>query len=114
VDATVILAELAARGAQVRIVDGALGVRPVGALDDGLRAELRAHKAELVVLIQAQCYVPVPVLASGCTHWCPGTHQYPVPLPAKIARCSRCTRVWRRPDDGVAPWTGYAVESLSA
>jgi hypothetical protein len=40
-----------------------------------------------------------PALPTGCDHWCPGTHQFPVPLPPKYPRCSGCTRTWRPLDE---------------
>jgi hypothetical protein len=41
-----------------------------------------------------------PALPPGFTHWCPGAHQFPVPLPSKVERCSGCTRTWR-PAEGM-------------
>lgn len=47
-----LLAELALRGASVALADGALRLSaPKGALDEGLRAALAAHKDELVALL---------------------------------------------------------------
>lgn len=53
------------------------------------------------------CPVPAdsggPSLPPGMTHWCDGDHQFPVPLPPKVDRCSGCLRTWRSPDEEVSP-----------
>jgi hypothetical protein len=51
-----------------------------------------------------QCPTSAPAsgatLPPGCSHWCAGDHQFPVPLPPKVERCSGCMRTWR-PAEGM-------------
>ena len=82
--AAVLLDELYRRGAQVRVLPGdALEIRPSRALDDALRAELRARKTEVVALLRSQ---PVATPAQA-------------PAPTMPPPCSACSSVvWWRPD----------------
>jgi TubC N-terminal docking domain len=50
-DARELLAELAARGIEVRVAGEELEIRPGGAVPAGLLAELRAHKPEVLLCL---------------------------------------------------------------
>jgi len=60
-----ILTALRSRGACVHLLDGEhLGIAPASVLTDDLRAEIRAHKSELVQALQAEA--PQPTHAPAC------------------------------------------------
>jgi hypothetical protein len=70
------------------------------------------RSCECVYLLDAPPYPvlevnpdPPAVMASGpplpprFDHWCAGAHQFPVPPPPKVERCSGCQRTWRPLDE---------------
>ena len=76
VPAAALLDELHRRGAKVRVLRGdALEIRPRWALDDRLRAQLRARKAEVVALLRGGSpgpTVPPPCSTCGGSVWWQG------------------------------------------
>ena len=54
-----VIESLRARGGQLHLLEGGhLGAAPASALTDDLRAEIRAHKTELVQVLQSEASQP--------------------------------------------------------
>jgi hypothetical protein len=119
VDAAAIVAAIEERGASIRVRDGRLGVRPGHVLDEDLRDEIRANRADLIALLSTgggdllyppenHCNAgPVPpagVEAHASSGPDPQTKALTPPeLRAlgvgEIVVCRWCTRSRRRPAD---------------